>query len=189
MIHQLLRTAARGVPAAPTTVVATPRVELELVSKAHESSYLRAPMTKERACSQGDTCEGVLMAKENPFERDEDGFVCVEFRTPRQEQRPHEPTETGMCLLCLRKQTALTYYNAVANNCHTNEVTQPHRVKVDTIGEYSSDVCIRTRPNEFNGVVSPFVKHERHHYTYRDGRIDQTGNVNFREAPPLIEPG
>lgn len=187
MLQHLLRTVSNGAMSKPTSL-GVKRQDLEEVSKSYEESMLRPPMSTERACCEQSECEGVLMAREDPCEDTSKGFVCVEFRTPRCVERGERST-TGMCLLCLRKQTMLRYYNSVANQCDTVVVSQPHRNIVGKVGEYAKEVCIQSREGKFDGIVSPFVKHERHHYVYSEGIIRQTSHVNFRQASRMLDTG
>jgi len=187
MLQHLLRTA---VPKSDVSAAeSAPRVALEEVSKKHEDGMLRQPVGDELPCQQVTACEGLLMAIDDPFEEADRGFKCVQFRTPSQVASGQTKTTTGMCLLCLRKQTMLAWYNAAASRRQQTSVCQPHRVRVGVVGEYAQSACIAANDGAFEGIVAPFVKHGRHHYEYCDGRIVQTGHVNFREATLLPDPG
>jgi len=179
MLQHLLRTTTQSA-LSESARASGERVVLEEIPKAYEDSMMRPAMSDESSCSEKGSCECMMMGKEDPCEDESSGFVGVEFRTPEEQSKGSKST-TGMCLLCLRKQTMLRYYTAVANQHDTLVVSQPHRNRVG-VGEYAPEMCIQTREGSFDGIVAPFVKHERHHYEYQDGEIKQTSHVNFREA-------
>ena len=157
----------------------SPLSVLECVPKAYEDGMLRKPAGgNERACVAGVECEGFAIAATLPHVPTEAGFCLVRFTSPHGVKHPH-------CLLCLRKETMIAYYNCVATHRRTPTLLQPHRVAVGRVGEYDVNACIDTRgPPGVHGITDPFVKHERHHYDYdttADGepRIKQR-SVNFR---------
>ena len=157
------------------------RPVLEVVPRSYEESMMRPPRSNECACTEGVRCECRMMAIENPFESS-DGFVGVEFTTP-------SGVRAGKCVLCLRKATMLAFYENLSNPGSSTRVHQPYRVRC-MAGEYSPAVCIRPNAASFNGIVAPFVKHERHHYVYTpEGHIRHGSVVNFRQVKALDDPG
>ena len=158
----------------PATIKA---VHLECVSKKYEDSFLIED--PQNPCIQGDLCEGILMALDDIHTSSSQGFVCKKFICPNRE-------EDGRCLLCIRKQVSLTYYQHKAIQQYSVDIIQPHRNIISVEGEYKPEACIYPSSRQFEGITDPFVRHERHHYQYYvldDGRkaIKQVG-VDFRQV-------
>lgn len=150
--------------------------DVVLVTKAYEDSYLRLPNGGEEECVCGSGCEALMVAKL----RGCDGFTPVRFRIPNRN------TSERFCLLCLRKHVAYMYYdNADRDGC-VGTVIQPYYNMTDVVGEYRKEcVLFPTSPTKFQGLVHPFVRYERHHYDYVDGRLVQV-NVDFFQAPRFV---
>ena len=160
-----------------------PRVTMPTISRAYAESYMRTvQFDGETPCSQGEQCECMRMATEVPFFKAENGFVGVAFPLPDQS----EPVN-GLCLLCNRKRTILLYYSSLMTR-RRQTVLQTHSVRCEA-GEYGTQACIMPIASSYNGIVAPFVKHERHHYVYiNDHTLKHTPAVNFRYAPKSAEP-
>jgi hypothetical protein len=152
-------------------------IKLDRVSKAYEDTFMAAPGSSERACLNGDDCEGLLMARADIHTPDHYGFIVKEFIRPEECADPHTP---NLCILCLRKQVSLRFYNICALDEPTSSIIQPHRNIVNEPGEYRGECCIYPSANRFQGITDPFVSHQRHRYSYTPAqKILQTNNVVY----------
>jgi hypothetical protein len=138
---------------------------LPLVRRAHEEAYMRPAVDGERPCASGCACEGRLLAHFLHGDPDK-GFVAV-------------------CVLCLRKQTSVDYYTSRAHGGCESRVLLPYRNIVCAEGEYKRSACLYMDPRKFDGLSDPFVRHERHHYSFqRDPPCLTQHGVDFRLSPP-----
>lgn len=150
---------------APLTLEAE-HAEIPLFSKAYEDSMLRPPKDNESPCSHGSRCECTLMADIDPSIDSSLGFIGV-------------AAHKGLCILCLRCRTTQLFYEYLITNTIPTNVIQTHRNDIETVGEYHKN-CVHL-PDQFRGIISPVVMHQRCNYSYRDGMIIQR-NVDFHQA-------
>jgi len=143
------------------------------VTKAYEESFLREVGEDETPCSKKSECEGVVMAKHNPHTTHE-GFLLPAFIAPNETE-----SSTALCVLCLRRQVSLWYFNHKARGITPTEIGQPYRVIVKQQGEYDPRAVIYPNHSSFSGITDPFVRHERHHYHYEDKIIRQSPNMSY----------
>jgi len=152
------------------------RQEVELVCRQHEEKYMRAATRGERPCKHDRKCEGVLIA-EYVYQDASRGFVCPAFVYP-------SGKTSDMCVLCMRKQTALGFYMIRAGGQQNNLIIQPYRNIVECDGEYKVGACIYPSRRSFESITDPFVRYHRHLYKY-DGRriVQRPAMLYFRDAP------
>ena len=164
-------------------------MELERVSKKYEDQQLCAPKKGERACRKNEECEGKLMAKYDYHVSEEEGFICKEYLTPNEQKTLSKVKnrKNKLCLLCLRKNILLWYYRMRDCGETAQQIIQPHSNIINCEGEYKASACIYPKNGNFEGILEPFVSHERHHYRYVKGkkRLIQV-NVDFHPAPELV---
>ena len=92
-----------------------PTRELEVVGKAYDDAYLRAPDVArgERPCCMGDRCICVWLARWRYGDDTEKAFVGAEFLLPSQRRAFDEsgalPAIPGKCLVCTRYATTFLY--------------------------------------------------------------------------------
>ena len=154
------------------------RQEVELVCRKHEETYMRAVQRDERPCKHGQECEGLLIAK-YVYTDERRGFVCPAFVYP-------SGKTSDMCVLCLRKQTALGFYMIRAGGHQNNLIIQPYRNIVERDGEYKVSACICPSRRSFESITDPFVRYHRHLYKYEGRRIVQRpAMLYFRDAPSV----
>ena len=170
----------------PSSDTVVRRPILEQVQRAHEEAYMRPPATGETACARGTACEGILVAKAQGLVSR--GFTCVAFRLPS-----GAPCGDGtLCVLCLRKEVSTCFYLAKARATTCDVVMQPYRNQIGVAGEYCGAACIYPGQRVFQGVTDPFVRHERHRYSYVDDppRIVHGASYAYRDdgTPPPPPP-
>jgi hypothetical protein len=149
-------------------VMETRFTDVQSYSKVYDDSRLRPAAAGETQCVMGDLCECKLMAVDGGHEGG--GFTGVVFG-PRYQK----------CLLCIRIDTMMEFYKRLISGNASSENILPFTNLVDSIGEYNKEMCIH--PNGRNNISGPFVIHQRHHYRYGSGIIEQLPNVNFCTAP------
>lgn len=92
-----------------------PSKELEVVSRAHDDLFLRAPRASmgERPCVNADKCVCRWVAIFRHGENTEKAFVCREFLLPSQNELFLKdgtlPKTAGKCLMCMRYFTNYVY--------------------------------------------------------------------------------
>ena len=155
--------------------------DIPIITRAYEESFLREPMTGERKCIMGTSCEAMVIDKSKPF-------IAVEF------QLPGKMTETPqMCVLCSRKHTQKLFYDylyrATPSSC--TGVIQRYGVICDAPGEYNKDVCIIMPPHgPVHCMPYPSVSYQRNHFTVQthcmSHFITQSEGLHFFEKPPAV---
>lgn len=174
--HQLINLIKKHGDSDTTRFIPEMSADVVLVNKSYEDSYLRPPSGDEERCVCGESCEAWLVAKLRGCA----GFTPVRFRIP------NRGSSEKFCLLCLRKHVAYAYYDIADRDGYAGNVIQPYYNMIDVVGEYRKEcVLFPTSPTKFQGIVQPFVRYERHHYDYVDGRLVQV-NVDFFRAPRFI---
>jgi hypothetical protein len=159
-----------------------PPIHLPTVTREYEERFMVAPKPGDVLCSEGENCECARIAQ---FLHSPLGFIGRAFYT-HPNNRPQKPSR---CVLCLRKHTALAYYAVKSRGEIPKTILQPYRNHIGVPGEYLASACIYPSSKHFDGITDPFVRHERHHYTYHENddgvRYIQQRNVNFPPPPAL----
>lgn len=86
----------------------------------------------------------------------------------------------NICLLCLRRDTTLEYFDILERDIRTNRIIQPYKNR-EIDYRHESFLC-QVNNDGFDGIIHPFVKYERHHYRIVDGGVKQV-NMDFTLAP------
>ena len=108
-----------------------PTRELEVVGKAYDDAYLRAPDVArgERPCCMGEKCICVWLARWRYGDDTEKAFVGAEFLLPSQRRAFDEsgalPAIPGKCLVCTRYATTFLYRLARSDPAFRGNVRVP----------------------------------------------------------------
>ena len=149
-------------------------VDLELVSKEWEESYMRAPEKNERSCSKGEKCWGVLFVDENLLSdtpAGSEGFILARFKTPKGN------SFDGMCVICLRAYMTGLFHESMESGVPQHRVVQPYRVKTT---EYDVSMCFsRNSHDRFMGFTDPFPMFFKNTFRWCDGKYEQK-DMDFR---------
>ena len=154
--------------------------DVPVVTKVLEESYMREPMSGERKCVMGTSCEAMMIDKTKPF-------IAVEF------QVPGKTTETPqMCVLCSRKHTQRLYYDFLyrATPASCTGVIQRYGVLCDVPGEYRKDACLVMPPHgPVHCMPYPSVAYQRCNFTVQthcmSHFISQSDSLLFQTPPAM----
>ena len=158
-------------------------IEVPVITRAFEESFLREPMSGERKCVMGMTCEAMLIDKTKPF-------IAVEFLMPGQMADTPQ-----MCVLCSRKHTQRLFYDflyrATPSSC--TGVIQRYGVLCDMPGEYRKDVCLIMPPHgPVHCMPYPSLAYQRGHFTVHTHcmthYLKQSDSLGF-QMPPAASSG
>ena len=152
--------------------------DVPVVTRVYEESFMREPMTGERKCVMGTSCEAMVIDKFKPF-------IAVEF------QLPGKQTETPqMCVLCSRKHTQRLFYEFLYRTTPASctGVIQRYGVLCDVPGEYAKDACLVMPPHgPVHCMPYPSVAYQRSHFAVQthcmSHFISQSSSLLF-QAPP-----
>ena len=154
-------------------------VNLPIISKTYEESFMRQAKHDENQCVLGNMCECQFIDSCAPF-------IGVEFRLF------NDPPKPQMCVLCSRRTTQKLFYDM----CHTGKspvgVIQRYGNIFGQPGEYATE-CMLACPQGFNlhHMPLPIMSHERNKYsvvTQGGLKYLQQHRVAFEHfAPPLGE--
>ena len=152
--------------------------DVPVVTRVFEESFMREPLSGERKCVMGTSCEAMLIDKSKPF-------IAVEF------QVPGKAAETPqMCVLCSRKHTQRLYYDFLyrATPASCTGMIQRYGVLCDVPGEYRKDACLVMPPHgPVHCMPYPSVAYQRCHFTVQthcmSHFISQSDSLLF-QAPP-----
>jgi len=137
-------------------------VQVPIVSRVYEESYLREPFHGERACASGALCECNFIDKSMPF-------VGVEF-VPYGVKRDSNPS---FCVLCSRKITQKLFYDVMLSGRRVEGTIQRYGNIVNVPGEYARE-CALICPAQgaFQCLPVPIVSHQRNKYeVYTDNGV------------------
>ena len=131
-------------------------MDVPVISRVFEESFLREPSHGERKCVMGMSCEAMMIDKSKPF-------VAVEFLMPGQMADTPQ-----MCVLCSRKHTQRLFYDfqyrATPSSC--TGVIQRYGVLCDITGEYRKDTCLIMPPHgPVHCMPYPSLAYQRSHFT------------------------
>lgn len=164
-----------------------PRVDLELVPKAWEDSFLRAPRGAESACSAGEQCEGVALERKCPdWPRDAKGFTLVQFRTPEESAGRRPRSRHGLCLLCVRARVSSEWIRRFDEGDPAPCTILPHRNMVGRVGEYRIDACVPRDTSKFFGVQDTFVRFRASNYKLVAPGVYAQRGVDFCRVPHVL---
>ena len=156
--------------------------DVPVITRAYEESFLREPMSGERKCVMGTSCEAMMIDKTKPF-------VAVEFLLPNQ----HTDTPQ-LCVLCSRKNTQRLFYDFLYRSTPSSctGTIQRYGVLCDVPGEYSKDACLVMPPHGPVHCMSyPSVSYTRSHYTVQTScmthSLKQSESLVFH-MPPVLCP-
>ena len=175
LLSLLIQQEKQHKPHLPETVVLP---VLPIRHKADEDALLLRPTDTDPLCCRGDDCEGFQMALDDPHTPTERGFCCKQWTVPN-------PDNAGVCLLCLRKEVTIEYFQRRRQQRHSTNLLAPFRNIIGQEGEYRADASLFAIHNQMDGLTDAFISHERHHYLYDDDGIKQV-NVGFFDNPPKI---
>jgi hypothetical protein len=131
-------------------------VDIPVISRIYEESFLREPTSGERKCVMGTSCEAMLIDKTRPF-------IAVEFQLPGKTSEVPQ-----MCVLCSRKHTQRLFYDFLyrATPATCTGVIQRYGVLCNVPGEYLKDICIIMPPHgPVHCMPYPSVAYQRSHFT------------------------
>jgi len=144
--------------------------QIPCYTKVYEESMMRPPMTPcETPCKNGNRCECIMIALNDPTINNSKGFVGVSL-----------PEKHNMCILCTRKKVSQSFYHYLITKTIPEICIQPHYNIIERHNEYNKNIVFL--PTSFAGITDPFVMHLRHNYTYENNIIIQSSNVNFLRA-------
>ena len=154
--------------------------DVPVVTREYEESFMREPMTGERKCIMGTSCEAMHIDKSKPF-------IAVEFQLPGR-----VATESPqMCVLCSRKHTQRLFYEFLyrATPASCTGVIQRYGVLFDTPGEYRKDACLIMPPHgPIHCMPYPSVAYQRSHFTVQTHCMShflvQSNGLRFFPMPP-----
>ena len=139
---------------------------IEVCTKAHDDVYLQIwdESQGDRPCVNDDDCEAMIIAKYLPPLQGgfKDGFVCKQYRTPKQISTGQWSSH-GLCLLCYRKKVTFDYHRRCIQNGSASNLIVPFRVIVDRPGEYSSNHILSSVKNQ---SLDCFIQYSRRDYSY-----------------------
>jgi hypothetical protein len=153
-------------------------IDVPVISRAYEESFMREPMSGERKCVMGTSCEAMVIDKSKPF-------IAVEF------QLPGKSTEVPqMCVLCSRKHTQRLFYDFLyrATPATCTGVIQRYGVLCNIPGEYRKDMCLIMPPHgPVHCMPYPSVTYQRSHFTVQthcmSHFLTQTDTLHFQTPP------
>ena len=129
-------------------------VDLPLVTKAYEESFMREAAAGERQCAMGDKCECMFIDCNAPF-------IGVEFEPSFQAQS----TDPKMCVLCSRKTTQKLFYDACYSGKRMQGVIQRYGNLCNQSGEYARECMLICPPSaQWNCLPLPIMSHQRNRY-------------------------
>ena len=126
---------------------------IEVISRAWEEKFLRAPEMHEKKCCHGNDCQGKIKF----------GFELVEYYTPLQFAKLQEsvvyPINNVECLICLRHSIARAVIESKSTNrsVHPNIHVSIYCNRVGVPGEYCLEDCLISSVNSYNGLMDPVV--------------------------------
>lgn len=128
--------------------------QIPLVTRVYEEKFMRQCIgPSENKCVMGNQCECMMIDAEN-------AFVGVEFSIPNDSM-----TQSGMCVLCLRKITTLLFYHTIQKGIGVHTPIQRYGNICNQEGEYHPSAMLICPPN---GPVAcmplPIVAHQRNRY-------------------------
>lgn len=147
---------------------------IPIISCSHDTLFLKRPCDGEKLCMNGERCEGVAIGVVNGKRN---GFTLKPYRLP--------DSDTSMlyCLLCIRRQVTLEYYELRCRDGRTNKINQPFANIIDCSGEYRKESVIYAEGcGDFHGIIQPIVKYQRYNYKIKPDCIDQS-SLYFWQAP------
>lgn len=130
--------------------------------RAYEESFLREPLADERACINGDSCEGLKVPCKTPF-------VLREFVYPqdaKEQATTTAPSVRTMCLLCRRFHIAKLFFHfeSMGKDLPPSQVAiSQHYNVIGVPGEYCIEDCIVSH-GRHTGLIMPVVLHVRSAY-------------------------
>ena len=136
-----------------TTADAQPAKDIPILSRAYEESFMRQPLTGERACAMGELCECMHIDKATPF-------VGVELRLQ------NDPEEAQMCVLCSRSTTQKCFYDMCFLGKPITGIIQRYGSIHGQPGEYATEcMLIPPRALGLSSMPIPCMSHQRNRYT------------------------
>lgn len=131
----------------------TPAQDVPILSRAFEESFMRQPMSGERACAMGELCECMQIDKSCPF-------VGVELRLP------NDPDEAQLCVLCSRSVTQKCFYDMCFLGKPVSGMIQRYGSMYGQPGEYAAE-CMLIAPRSIGPACMPVpsVSHQRNRYS------------------------
>ena len=147
-------------------------VNLPLITKAYEESYLREPMGTERKCASNLLCEGLFIDSTKPF-------ILPEFILPG-EHIISENSHPQLCVLCSRKVTQQLYYDLIySKQPFPNALIQRYG-NICGPGEYAQESLLITPfCAPLVCMPLPMMSHQRNKYVVTTaGGYNQIQQVN-----------
>ncbi len=127
--------------------------DVPILTKAYEESFMRQPLTGERACAMGELCECTMIDRSAPF-------VGVELRLPGDDDQPQ------MCVLCSRATTQKCFYDMCYLNRQTKGLIQRYGVIFGQPGEYAAECTLVAPPAlGLTSMPVPSMSHQRNRYS------------------------
>lgn len=143
----------------------TSALDVPLVTKAYEESYMREAGPGESSCALGDLCECMFIDKNAPF-------VGVQFKLPvgsgcgsMPGHDSNSAASPGMCVLCCRKTTQKLFYDICYGGNRVQGLIQQYGNLCNQPGEYARCcmlVCPPTSP--WHCMPRPIMSHQRNRY-------------------------
>jgi len=143
--------------------------KIRCYTKEYEENMMRPPTQDEDECTNGNSCECMLIAQSDPMTDNKCAFVGVAL-----------PERHKMCILCVRRKVSQMFYHYLITKTSPEICIQPHYNIIERPNEYNKN-CVFL-PTSMAGITDPFVMHLRQNYTYEGKRIHQNSSVNFSQA-------
>lgn len=146
-------------------------VDIPMISRVFEESYMREPMHQERECARGARCECRFIDPSQPF-------TSVEFLTIK--ELGDRPADSQLCVVCSRKETQYLYYDMVFNKSVYNGVIQRYG-NASGVNEYAPECLLRcTKSTDRSCMPKTIMSHQRNRYiVYRN---QETGLLTLRQV-------
>lgn len=152
----------------------TAALDVPLVTKAYEESYMREAGPGEPSCAMGELCECMFIDKNMPF-------VGVQFKLPVGSQDTTKGSEIrtddckgikspcdvtpGMCVLCCRKTTQRLFYDICYSGNRVQGLIQQYGNLCNQPGEYARCCMLVCPPNSpWQCMPRPIMSHQRNRY-------------------------
>jgi hypothetical protein len=125
-----------------------------VISRAKEEEYMRECYKPEdQPCIMQENCECNFIDLEFPFTGV--SFVGSDINI----------THTGLCILCLRKNTQMLFYRVVAGGFQSHSLMQVYGNYCGVLGEYHESVMLTVPPHgPVHCLPLPVVAHQRNRY-------------------------
>ena len=139
---------------------------IPLVTKTYEEKFLRGSIYQhEKNCIMDYQCECMFIDEEVPF-------IGTRFCLPNSDE-----SDSGMCVLCIRKSTQLLFYHTINKGITPQAPIQKYGNICGQPGEYHVSAMLLCPPNgPVHCMPLPVVAHQRNRYSVYKTQAYLTSN-------------